>query len=111
MKLRYMQARPFTPVYNVNESAVATGIVAGTVTPGTTAGSINATSLKSKFGFVFRARSTNTGKVYIGGPNVSSTVGYMLNAGDSVLVQIEDLMNIFAVASASAQLLDYIGTA
>lgn len=54
-----------------------------------------------------KARSTNTGSVYIGGNNVSNVSGYELRAGDSLKVSIDNLNKIFVVGTSIGDRLDY----
>ena len=56
----------------------------------------------------FKAPSTNTGIVYIGGSNVSSTEGISLLAGEfSPWIPVQNLNEIWYIASATTAYLQY----
>lgn len=57
---------------------------------------------------LLKAPSTNTGVIYIGGNNVSSTIGFPLDAGDSVLLPIKNLNLVYYVGTVAADSLRYI---
>lgn len=70
---------------------------------------LSASSLKSKFGFTLKADPANDDRVYVGGCNVSPTVGYPLAPGETVTLLIEDLANIFAQEGSGTQKVRALG--
>jgi len=57
-------------------------------------------------GFLIRALSTNTGKMYVGNDGngaVSSTTGYELSAGDVIFVPCENLNELWVDSSVNGE--------
>jgi hypothetical protein len=54
-------------------------------------------------GVTITALSTNTGIVYVGGPEVATTSGYPLAAGQSIFLPTRDIKQVNLVASLVAQ--------
>ena len=62
---------------------------------------------------VFKARSDNTGDVYVGGSDVSSTDGMTLTPGESITLQSRNAISTaqyFADAANNNDQIDYIGS-
>lgn len=93
------------------ENKTGTILLAKKVTATTTAAQVSATSVKSRYGFDFKAPAGNSGTVYLGGCDVNATDSYPLAAGESVHIDIEDLANVYMLASATTQDLKYVGVA
>jgi hypothetical protein len=55
-----------------------------------------------------KARKANTGYLYVGGSNVSSSRGFELGAGDAVSTDIDDLSKVWVDASVAAQQFSWI---
>lgn len=50
-----------------------------------------------------KADLTNANNVYVGINTVSTTTGFLLDAGESVRIPIDDLSKVYVVADAAAQ--------
>ena len=62
---------------------------------------------------VFKARSDNTGDVYLGGDDVSSTAGMTLSPGESIQFQLTNpasTSQFWADAASNNDQVDYIGS-
>lgn len=62
---------------------------------------------------VFKARSDNTGDVYLGGSDVSSTDGMTLTPGESIQLQLANPVStaqFWADAATSNDQVDFIGS-
>ncbi|MEM4531048.1 MAG: hypothetical protein QXY39_04200 [Thermofilaceae archaeon] len=80
----------------------------GQVTVGTSVVQLPNVSIPAGFTVVIRADLANTGVIYIGESDVSASNGFPLAAGDAVLLRIDNLNRVYAVASADNQKLAYI---
>lgn len=73
----------------------------------TTAGTeVRGSNVVSLGGFMVRALSTNTGKMYIGNAGndtVSSSTGYELSAGDQIFIDVENLNEILVDSSVNGE--------
>lgn len=90
----------------------------GAITVGTTAGALSkllGTDVTVSRGFQFKAAAGNSGTIVIGGSSVSynasaaSINGMPLVAGDTIFLEVTQLSSIYADASASSQVLHWIG--
>ena len=65
-----------------------------------------------KVGVTIKALRSNTGAVYVGnGPTLTSVTGYVLDAGDSVFIETDDLKRIFVrVDSGVSATVSYISS-
>ena len=54
------------------------------------------------------ALPTNTGNVYIGDSSVSSSTGYVLDAGDTIILPIKDLSTIYVDADTAGEGISWI---
>ncbi len=53
----------------------------------------------------------NSGNLFVGGnAGVSSTSGYLLDAGERIELEIEDINEVWVIGSAADQVLQYIAT-
>ena len=88
-------------------------VVSGTIKV-TSAGTRVAASHKGNVStVVFKARSDNTGDVYIGGDDVSSTDGMTLTPGESITLESRNAISTaqyFADAANNNDQVDYIGS-
>jgi len=50
-----------------------------------------------------KADLTNTNNIFVGINTVSTTTGFLLDAGESVRIPIDDLSKVYVVADAAAQ--------
>jgi hypothetical protein len=57
---------------------------------------------------VIQAATTNTGIVYVGASGVSTTTGIALNAGDAFSFNIDNIDNVYVIASAINQAVSYV---
>lgn len=53
-------------------------------------------------GVTIKALSTNVGKIYVGGSDVSASNGFELGAGEAIFIQLNDDMNGIYVIGAEA---------
>lgn len=58
---------------------------------------------RSTGGLVVKANAANTQTLYIGGADVSTTVGFPLAAGESISMALDDPSRVYAVAPSGTQ--------
>lgn len=80
---------------------------------GTTAVQIATSSIPVKKGVLIKASNNNTGIVYVGNLNLTAgtndqTDGFELEAGESVVIEIDDVNKLYARASSSGQKIFFI---
>jgi hypothetical protein len=98
-----------TNLISINAKLTVTPLASyGQMTVGTTRGALGS-SVQLYQGLYVKADSANTSTVYIGGSSVTTSTGFILKAGDAVFVPGTDLSTIYAIASASSQLISFIG--
>ena len=83
-------------------------------------GAIGATALQLAplsgpriFGVLVKAAKDNTGIVYVGRSNVTAdsavaTDGMELEAGDAVLIEVDQIQKVYVIASAAGQKVFYV---
>ena len=90
----------------------------GAITVGTTAGALSkllGTEVTVSRGFQFKAASGNSGTIVIGGSSVAynasaaSINGMPLEAGNTIFLEVTQWSSLYADASASSQVLHWIG--
>ncbi len=81
----------------------------GQTTVGTTAVQLIAASTACKKGVLVKALSTNTGMVYHGKNGVTAGDGYELTAGETVVVEVDNVNKVYVIASAADQKVCWIG--
>ena len=64
---------------------------------------LNKATVISKRGFLLKADSSNSGTIHIGTTNVSTTNGMVLEAGDSIFIDITNSDNIYLIGSGAGQ--------
>ncbi|MBK38252.1 MAG: hypothetical protein CMB45_05415 [Euryarchaeota archaeon] len=64
---------------------------------------LNKATVISKRGFLLKASSGNSGTIHIGTTNVSTTNGMVLEAGDSIFIDITNSDNIYLIGSGAGQ--------
>lgn len=64
-----------------------------------------ATTIKS---VTVKAKHTNTGLIFVGASTVDSATGFILSAGDSVSVDIDDLSDVWIDSSVNGEGVSYI---
>ena len=57
---------------------------------------------------VIQASASNTGIVYVGATGVTTTTGIALNAGDAFSFNIDNIDNVYVIASANNQAVSYV---
>ncbi len=78
---------------------------------GATALQMNATSTELAVGVHVKALSTNAGIVYVGGnDDVTTALGYPLSAGQEVFIQVNNIDQVWVIASAVDQAVRYIAS-
>lgn len=99
----YPQNLPFV-------AAVGTLLGHGTDVVGVAAAALNGGTAAYGKVFLLQARSTNAGTITIGGAATITSVGggATLAASDTLVIAIDNLASIFAIASAPAQNLDWL---
>ena len=60
-------------------------------------------------GIHIKAEDTNTGYIYVGDADVSSTTGFQLAPGEAVFVEINDLAKLYIDCSVNGDGVTYIG--
>lgn len=61
-------------------------------------------------GVTIKAKSTNTGFIYVGNSSVSSSNGFRLSAGDTIFVEVANLSTVYIDSSVSGEGVSYIAT-
>jgi hypothetical protein len=61
-------------------------------------------------GVTVRAKTDNTGIIYVGDSDVDSTNGFELEAGESILIYTDNLANVYIDASVNEEGVSYIGS-
>lgn len=104
------QKGPVQATQEVNK--VATTVVVGqkiVATPGTEL-PLTATSKPLKNGVWVRANTANADNVFIGLNPVTSTTGFILDAGEEVFVPIDNANKVYVDAATAADGVSFIGT-
>jgi hypothetical protein len=57
-----------------------------------------------------KALAANTGDIYVGGSSVDSSNGYVLAAGEAVLVITDNIANIFIDSSVDGEGVSFVGS-
>lgn len=60
-------------------------------------------------GVRIKALAANTGDIYVGGASVDSATGFVLDAGEEVFVEIDDLASVYIDSGVDAEGVSYIG--
>lgn len=87
--------------------------LSGQITVTTAGTEVQGTDVKGE-GFYVKAKSTNTGLIYIGNTGadvVSSTTGYILSAGDQVYIGIKNLNQIWVDSSVNGEGVSWLAVA
>ena len=77
-------------------------------TAGTSVALGSSTTLYS--GVRIKALAANVGDIYVGNSSVSSSTGFVLDAGEEVFVEVGDLATIHLDASSNGDGVSYIGS-
>jgi CxxC motif-containing protein/type IV pilus biogenesis protein CpaD/CtpE len=93
----------------VTSISLPTGPVSGQATIGTAAAAIgSSTALKS--GVNVLSDPDNAGKVYIGPSGVSSSNGYLLQAGFDKFIETDNIADVYAISDTAGQKIYYLGS-
>lgn len=84
------------------------GVTMGRRTIGATAGSLETAEDKAIAGVVLKADASNSGTVYVGNSNVTTSNGFPLTAGQSLEIQADSTAAIWVVGSAAGQIVHWI---
>lgn len=78
----------------------------------TTAGTelVLASSQALQSGVTIKALHANTGMVYVGKDPVTSSTGFVLDAGESIFVEVDNLADIYIDVSVNGEGVSYIGS-
>lgn len=89
---------PPTAVYNdaVNVTTAGTAVSLGS-------------SQSLNDGVVIKANEANTGNIYVGDSSVSSSNGLVLEAGESVMVGIDDVSKVYIDSDNDGEGITYVG--
>ena len=60
-------------------------------------------------GAVIKADNDNTGTIYVGREDVTSSDGFRLEPGEAITIEIDDLSKVYAVASMADQNIHWMG--
>lgn len=86
--------------------ARATG---GAVTVGTSAAPLRTDSVRPRHGVVLRGDPDNGGTVYVGfSEEVTTGTGFPLLAGESLNLEVEDLKQVYFIASEANQVIRWV---
>jgi hypothetical protein len=69
---------------------------------------LTTTDVECEVGVTVRAHTTNTGYVYVGNSDVTTANGYQLAAGESVILKVNNVKNVYAVGSVNPQTVSWI---
>ncbi len=101
------------PVWATQEkNKVASTIVVGAknVAAAGTDEALVATSTPLTSGITVQAKGANTGDIYVGLVGVAAATGYVLAAGESVFLPVDNANKIYVDAEVSAEGVNYIGS-
>lgn len=78
----------------------------------TTAGTAEAlgSSTTLTAGVTVKALAANTNNVYVGDSSVDSSNGYVLDAGESVFIEVDDLAKVFIDVDTNGEGVSYIAS-
>jgi hypothetical protein len=77
----------------------------------TTAGTrVQLSNLALLSGVTIKAKSTNTGVIYLGDSGVTSSNGHRLLASESVFIEIDNVNRLYIDSSVNGEGISYIGT-
>ena len=88
-------------------------VVSGTIKVTTAGTRVQATHKDNVRTVVFKARSDNTGDIYLGGADVSSTAGMTLTPGESIQLQLANpasTSQFWSDAANNNDQVDFIGS-
>jgi hypothetical protein len=60
-------------------------------------------------GVRIKALAANTGDIYVGGASVDSATGFVLDAGEEVFVEVDDLASVYIDSDVDAEGVCYVG--
>jgi len=89
--------------------AVDTEPIYGAKTVGVAGTSEALSSDAVEHGIHIKAMSSNTGEIYVGDVNVSSSNGYPLAAGEEVYLKLRDLSKVYLDTDTGGEGVKYIG--
>lgn len=104
------EANPL-PTSGVLTVAAAAAVVHGQKTigaAGTEEALASSTALAA--GVRVKALHANTGWVYVGAYPVTSTTGFVLDAGEEVFIEVDNLADVFIDVSVNGEGVSYIGS-
>jgi len=88
-------------------------IISGTINVATAGTRVQAAHKGTIRTVLFKARAANTGKVYLGGSDVSSSAGMALAPGEAIPVNLKDPIStaqFWADADTNNDKVDFLGT-
>lgn len=102
---------PYVPSMGITTIALPAAIYSGQKNV-TTAGArvALATTQTLVSGVTIKAKIGNTGSIYVGGSGVTSSNGYILAAGDTVFVEVSDLVTVYLDSSVNGEGVSYIAS-
>lgn len=100
---------------NVNVTEVGGNAIRNTVIHGqkdvTTAGTEVVLGTAAPISAVtIKAKSANTGLIFVGANPVTSSTGYILAAGEAVLVMTDNVANIYIDSSVNGEGVSFVGS-
>ena len=93
-----------TPVINVPID-MSHGIFYGRITVVTSGTRVQGPDVYNEAGFHLRAMPANTGIVFVGNNAVTTANGFPMSAGNSFIVSVDNLNQLFFDASAASQVI------
>lgn len=66
------------------------------------------TTGKATRGIHIKAAPTNTGTIYVGGPDVTTATGFPLQAGQEVTIPVQDITGVYGIASVNNEVLAWL---
>lgn len=78
-------------------------------TIGTDSAALTVIDAPLSHGVYIKASSDNTDVIYVGGPSVTSSNGYILDKGEEVFLPVEKASQVYVVGGDSGQKYNWIG--
>jgi hypothetical protein len=87
---------------------IPTQVISGQVNVTTAGTAVALGTTNDIISVVIKAKSSNTGNIYVGGSNVSSSNGLILSAGDAVSLDINNLSSVYIDSDVNGEGVSYL---
>lgn len=91
----------------IRPSGLTTGILTNITTVGN---QLSTAGYTCSSGINFKASSSNTDLIYIGNSTIATTLGFMLDPGEQLFLDIDNISKVYVRSKSGTQVLSYIAT-